>query len=531
VPQLLEEYRVRREAWVAQADELSRLRDEVKTSAEREAMEIVTAARRDIRQIVMEARRELFVLSAQVQAALGAAAAAHHAQIPARDEHAAADDLSNFVEEEWSVAPRSSVKIVLEQAREEMTHLAEDAREVAVHMRETVGWRAPEPLAAPAVTRQTEATAIPRVSKSTSKALLSAPFQMFGAGVAAKTAASDRWSLRSPRVLVAASVVAAVTVALGAIWLADRPEAGPSSAARLEAAGAAAPAPAALAPSSAAAAPAPAATAPLSGVKISLETIRPAWIRAIVDNRPDAGQTLEAGRVYEFAGSRSIALRIGDAGAVRVSVNGGAPRALGRDGQVVNRLFAIERAGQVIADAAPPASRSAEETEALPAAAAIPPSVAPVLAEGPAPALPPPPPAASESSATAGTNGVGAASAVPATQSMLTAAAQQWLDAYHRQDRTALAALSAQNVMVNDERPTNERMPPAAGEIARTLDRVSVQAAADTAVLTAVMTERVVGGGLQRSSPVSLVWVQADGAWRLAQARLVSESRLSQIFR
>jgi hypothetical protein len=30
---------------------------------------------------------------------------------------------------------------------------------------------------------------------------------------------------------------------------------------------------------------------------------------------------------------------------------------------------------------------------------------------------------------------------------------------------------------------------------------------------------------------VSLVWVQADGAWRLAQARLVSESRLSQIFR
>src|SRR6187455_1866763 len=71
VPDLIEQYRVRRDAWIAQADELGRLRDEVRGSAEREAMEIVTAARRDVRQIVMEARRELLVLSAQVQAALG----------------------------------------------------------------------------------------------------------------------------------------------------------------------------------------------------------------------------------------------------------------------------------------------------------------------------------------------------------------------------------------------------------------------------------------------------------------------------
>src|ERR1044072_6977137 len=73
VPDLIERYRVRRDAWIAQADELARLRDEVRGSAEREAMEIVTAARRDVRQIVMEARRELLVLSAQVQAALGEA--------------------------------------------------------------------------------------------------------------------------------------------------------------------------------------------------------------------------------------------------------------------------------------------------------------------------------------------------------------------------------------------------------------------------------------------------------------------------
>src|SRR4029434_6241466 len=73
VPDLIEQYRVRRDAWIAQADELARLRDEVRGSAEREAMEIVTAARRDVREIVMEARREWLVLSAQVQAALGEA--------------------------------------------------------------------------------------------------------------------------------------------------------------------------------------------------------------------------------------------------------------------------------------------------------------------------------------------------------------------------------------------------------------------------------------------------------------------------
>src|SRR4030095_4836153 len=71
VPDLIERYRVRRDAWIAQADEVARLRDEVRSAAEREAMEIVTAARRDVRQVIMEARRELLVLSAQVQAALG----------------------------------------------------------------------------------------------------------------------------------------------------------------------------------------------------------------------------------------------------------------------------------------------------------------------------------------------------------------------------------------------------------------------------------------------------------------------------
>jgi hypothetical protein len=65
--------------------------------------------------------------------------------------------------------------------------------------------------------------------------------------------------------------------------------------------------------------------------------------------------------------------------------------------------------------------------------------------------------------------------------------------------------------------------------VSRSLDRVSVQIAADTAVLTAVMTER--DAASQRVSPISQVWVHSGGQWRVRQVRLVSEARLNQIFR
>ena len=57
-------------------------------------------------------------------------------------------------------------------------------------------------------------------------------------------------------------------------------------------------------------------------------------------------------------------------------------------------------------------------------------------------------------------------------------------------------------------------------------------ASADTAVLTAVMTEQ---SGSQPSaphvSPISQVWVLGGGQWKVRQARFVSEARLNQVFR
>jgi len=94
-----------------------------------------------------------------------------------------------------------------------------------------------------------------------------------------------------------------------------------------------------------------------------------------------------------------------------------------------------------------------------------------------------------------------------------------------------MASLSMDGLQVTDERRSDERFP-ANVDVNRTLDRVSVQIAADTAVLTAVMTERSSDNAIPpRVSPVSQVWELRGNQWRMRQIRLVSEARLNQIFR
>jgi hypothetical protein len=110
------------------------------------------------------------------------------------------------------------------------------------------------------------------------------------------------------------------------------------------------------------------------------------------------------------------------------------------------------------------------------------------------------------------------------------AAARQWLDAYYRQDKAAMAALSTENVTLADERRPEERLPSGLADVRRSLDNSSVQIAAETAVLTAVMTEQS-STSTPRVSPVSQVWVLSGGQWKVRQARFVSEARLNQIFR
>jgi hypothetical protein len=576
VPDLIERYRVRRDAWIAQADELARLRDEVRGSAEREAMEIVTAARRDVRKIIMEARRELLVLSAQVQAALGEGASKadpsallHKAGIASGNETSTASLTAGSAEEAF--APERAVDGILDEVQGDMTALAEDARTLpmraeaavkAINGAATVARPAPvlfattvppsmeptPPTPPSALPRfEPEAAESPALSRAAADALLSPHFPSEAVAVPAA---------RPLRAFVAAFAgIGVVVAAVTGWWLwSSRAPGAPSTTVTRTEKRPEAPAVTPASSPAAAAAAASAATKP-GNLTLAVEAVRDVWVRTIVDGKADQGRTLAAGQSFDVSAEQRVSLRAGDAGALVVSVNRGEKRPLGRDGQVITRDFVADGATpeeRPAPSAAPPAREAAPSSAPaapptagaapvppppplavpMPVTAAATPATAtpvPVPTVATTPAAAPPAPAPAPTPTPARPETAAAAPNSPATA--VVAAARQWLDAYHRQDRTTMAALSTENLLLADERRSDERLPAGLNDVTRTLDRVSVQIAADTAVLTAVMTEQSGSFPTPRVSPVSQVWVLAAGQWKVRQARFVSEARLNQVFR
>jgi hypothetical protein len=598
VPDLIEQYRVRRDAWIAQADELARLRDEVRGSAEREAMEIVTAARRDVRQIVMEARRELLVLSAQVQAALGEASARSDSTgLLNRGRDIDGDEKPEFAEAIF--AHEEAVKGMLDDARSDMDALAEDARTVPFQalgepaklpphelpsvFSEDTFLAAPLPSSPPSpphrsapshtpsmastshIPSMSSTSHTPAMSTTASRMLLSSPFPSDAVPVPTG---------RRARLFVGLFGVAGIAVLVGTIWW-QRSDKKPAAS---EAAVQTAPpvsAPSTTSavsttPSSTPAAP-PTAVAntstPPSALSLLVEARRSSWLRTTVDGESDSGRMLAQGETVRLNAKKSVSLRVGDAGAVFVSVNNGQAAPLGSDGQVVTRQFVVESTERQAAAAAaqtPPSPTNLQTAPAQkpaplssPIAAApqnVPPPSAPPVSPNPVPLvqpvaatpsrqpvgatpnapLEPGPPPTARAEATVPPSAPRPELPTPSPASPASAvvtASRQWLDAYHRQDRATMAALQTERLQLTDERRNEERFPSNVN-VNRTLDRVSVQIAADTAVLTAVMTERSSDNVVPpRVSPISQVWEFRGNQWRVSQVRLVSEARLNQIFR
>ena len=604
VPDLIERYRLRRDAWIAQADELARLRDEVRGSAEREAMEIVTAARRDVRKVIMEARRELLVLSAQVQAALGDAslktdptALLNKAGITPDDSHAA---LSEGAVDAF--APEDAVNDILNEVQEDMSALAEDARTLPLQavpqMRQIAAALPPPPPSQPVTASSTlpastiasspitpsvvapslfatplsrppapqpeislpefqESIEIPELNEAAANVLLSSPFP------------SDAVPVQSARrisAFVGAFVGVGVVVAGITFWWLSNRNSGPSAPA-IASESAIPTGPSAVAPPAPQPGPAdrtgtpPAPSAEAAGLSLVAEAVRDVWVRTTIDGRTDGGRTLSAGQVIDVSAEKSISLRAGDGGAILVSLNRGQKQPLGRSGQPVTRQFDLEKPETPVPAPAPQPAKpiptapvSTRSAPPIASAAPAPPLSTPVPtttasanpAPAPNPPAPPmPTPAASPAGATASNQpavppGVVNQLSAPANSSapvavspanVVVAIARQWLDAYHRQDRNAMAALSTDNLLLADERRPDERFPPGLSDVTRALDRVSVQIAADTAVLTAVMTEQSGSQPSPHVSPISQVWVLGEGQWKVRQARFVSEARLNQVFR
>jgi hypothetical protein len=81
--------------------------------------------------------------------------------------------------------------------------------------------------------------------------------------------------------------------------------------------------------------------APVAPLAIKLTATRSCWVGLTVDGQSDS-VTLEPGDELERSGTKQIRLRIGDAGAAALVVNGQPQPPLGRNGQVVDRTFSVD---------------------------------------------------------------------------------------------------------------------------------------------------------------------------------------------
>src|SRR5436190_3637662 len=211
-------------------------------------------------------------------------------------------------------------------------------------------------------------------------------------------------------------------------------------------------------------------------LSLSLEVRRPAWLRINVDGEADLGRTYQQGESRRIQATREIQLRAGDAGAVWVSLGGGAPVPLGPDGQVRTRRFGRDGASAADQTAQNPTTTQVADVGLLthsltakkepnekPSATATHGTAAPIYAaEHP------------DVAATAPDHEA-------AAEREIVERHQRWFDAFERGDRAAMASLAADNFSL-DQRP--EHAPAVSGRVERTIRDVRVRVTGIGAVLS-----------------------------------------------
>lgn len=82
---------------------------------------------------------------------------------------------------------------------------------------------------------------------------------------------------------------------------------------------------------------------PTGLLRIELTTSREVWIRSRVDDQPATARILAAGETVTLEADRVVEVRLGDAGAVTLRLNGEDRGPFGRDGEVLTRRFEANR--------------------------------------------------------------------------------------------------------------------------------------------------------------------------------------------
>jgi Domain of unknown function (DUF4115) len=152
------------------------------------------------------------------------------------------------------------------------------------------------------------------------------------------------WLWRSPRGRIGIAAAAVVVLALIATWLWRSSDDGGTTAAQPAAAPAAQAAPEGRKPAE----PTPVASTgppvgaqgtPARALNVVLITSRPVWTRVIVDDRKVIEREIAGAETIPLGADRAITIRAGDAGAIKLIVDGKDVGVLGRDGQIASRTL------------------------------------------------------------------------------------------------------------------------------------------------------------------------------------------------
>jgi hypothetical protein len=347
VPDLIDDYRQEQQAVRLHARELARLRGEVLSAADREAAEIVVTARANIRRIIVSARHDLLELAEQVQIISGVHGEPDAYQTPALERLGLGQGADS---PDRLLGARHDVRRVIEEVRPELESLAKQALVVSPHARRPAADT--ESVAAAVGSTRSGEPAVRDVRASV-------PTSRDEAGTTIPTHDLAEETPRTASSLVKRAVaifaiISAVILVGSFSWTRSRraapaPQKPASSAERGSLQPRAEPS-VTVTPTPAVAEPQAPKRAPLL---LRVSVARATWVRTTIDGRADAGGVIQIGETKAIAAQREVSLRVGDAGAVRVSLNGAEAAPLGRDGEVVTRRFALDQPASPISGTAP----------------------------------------------------------------------------------------------------------------------------------------------------------------------------------
>jgi len=113
-----------------------------------------------------------------------------------------------------------------------------------------------------------------------------------------------------------------------------------------------------------------------AGIVVALTVRKKSWVEAKVDGTTVLSRLMDEGEAHRLDAREAVTLSLGNAGGVEYSLNGRAPAALGRDGEV-RRNIVITAAGATAGSAGPPPIRASSPRPRPPSPSVAPPPEAP----------------------------------------------------------------------------------------------------------------------------------------------------------